>query len=31
VAHTVRMIAGHDLNHLLQIERIRRDALKKKR
>jgi DinB superfamily len=31
VAHTARMIAGHDLNHLLQIERIRRDTLKKKR
>jgi uncharacterized damage-inducible protein DinB len=24
VAHTVRMIAGHDLNHLAQIERLRR-------
>src|SRR5262245_12419550 len=31
VAHTARMIAGHDLNHLMQIERIRRDTLKKKR
>jgi hypothetical protein len=30
VAHTVRMIAGHDVNHLLQIERIRRESLKKR-
>jgi hypothetical protein len=30
VAHTARMIAGHDLNHL-QIERIRRETFKKKR
>jgi hypothetical protein len=31
VAHTARMIAGHDLNHLRQIERIRRETFKKKR
>ncbi len=30
VAHTVRMIAGHDLNHLSQIERIRKETLKKR-
>ncbi len=25
VAHTTRMLAGHDLNHLTQVERIARD------
>jgi uncharacterized damage-inducible protein DinB len=25
VAHTLRMVAGHDLNHLSQVERIARD------
>ena len=26
VAHTIRMVAGHDLNHLGQVERIARDV-----
>ena len=30
VGRTVMMIAGHDLNHLSQIERIRREILKKR-
>jgi hypothetical protein len=30
VARTVRLIAGHDLNHLAQIQRIRTQTLKKR-
>lgn len=30
VARTVMMIAGHDVNHLSQIERIRKETLKKR-
>ena len=30
VAHTVRLIAGHDINHLAQIQRIRTETLKKR-